>query len=754
MGIEIFYIAVLILMGLAVMDLVVGVSNDAVNFLNSSLGSRVAPRYAIMIIASLGIIAGVTFSSGMMEIARKGIFHPQLFTMPELITIFLAVMLADVILLDLFNTFGLPTSTTVSIVFELLGAAVAVSVLKIMHMNHNLLELIQYINTAKAMLIIFGILMSIIVAFVCGAVVQFICRLIFTFDYLKGLNRYGAIWGGVAMASITYFILVKGAQGASFISPETVAQIKSDALTILLYIFAISVVVWQLLLLFRVNILKPIVLVGTFALAMAFAANDLVNFIGVPLAGMHSYEAALASNDPLNVTMVALSKQVQSETILLLIAGLIMVITLWFSKKARSVTETEIGLGQQEEGVERFDSVLLSRIIVRMVIGFFDGMRRVIPASIRSLIYNRLNPAKYEDITDEDDRPPFDLLRASVNLMVASAVVSYATSQTLPLSTTYVTFMVAMGTSFADQAWGRESAVYRVTGVLTVVGGWFMTAVMAFTISCMLAVIIFYTHAFGVVVLVLAAVSIIYRMHHKHKERVKIKEDYKIFNLKKIKDAPKAISTTFEHMSYLLREIRESLDAALEALFDQDEYRLREEKNKTKRIQLWVNIIIANIFKAMRLLQRSEAHISLKYAQTIRRLQKLADGHRDIVMRSYEHVSNHHKGLLDIQIRELKKVRQLLHDILLEVESTFDKRQTINYNSVIEKDKQLRKIAENLNQDQIERIRDGVSKTRLSILYYAIVGNAMMLSKQNLKLLEIFEESFGGMKNDLEFDLD
>jgi len=754
MGVDLFLVAVIILVAFAVIDLMVGVSNDAVNFLNSSIGSRVAPRYIILIIASFGIMAGVIFSGGMMEVARKGIFHPQFFTMPELMTIFLAVMLTDILLLDLFNTFGLPTSTTVSIVFELLGAAVAVSVLKIVQASDDIGDLSKHINSAKAMVIILGILLSVAIAFICGAITQFISRLIFTFDYTKRIKRYGAIWGGVALASITYFILVKGAKSASFISADQATWIKNHTFTILLAIFAISAVLLQILLLFRFNILKPIVLIGTFALALAFAANDLVNFIGVPLAGLHSYEAAAATENPLTVTMEALSKKVPSETYLLLIAGLIMVVTLWMSKKSRTVTETEVNLGQQDEGVERFGSTFLSRSIVRMAISLGDGLKTVIPDSMLNWLSRRMDTVKYKAVTDDDNRPSFDLLRASVNLMVASAVVSFATSQKLPLSTTYVTFMVAMGTSFADQAWGRESAVYRITGVLTVVGGWFMTALMAFTVCGLYASIIFYTKQYGIAILLLITVLSFFKTHKKHKERVKTSEEQKVFNLKKINDAPKAISTTFTHISQLIRSIRESLSRSIDALSRQNIYHLGKERKKIKSIQTWVNIIIANVFKAMRLLQKKDDAISHKYAQTIRRLQKLSDGHRDIVTRAYDHVSNYHKGLLDVQLVELEKVSRLIHGILLDVENAFEEQRSIDMRPVLEKDRQLRKLAERLNQTQIIRIQDESSKTRLSILFYAIVGNAMMLSKQNLKLMEILEESFGRINEDMEFDLD
>ena len=337
-----FYVfAIIVLIGLAVCDLIVGVVNDAVNFLNSSIGSKVAPRHVIMIIASLGMLAGVTFSSGMMEVAREGIFHPKLFVMPELITIFLAVMLTDIILLDVFNTFGLPTSTTVSIVFELLGAAVAVSLIKIYSAGDSLLTLVNYINTGKALAIISGILLSIVIAFCSGAVIQFIARTVFTFDYSTRLKRFGGVWAGLSLAAITYFILIKGAKGTSFLTPEAVTWIKTHAWTIMGIGFGFFGVLFQLLALYtKIDILKPIVLVGTFALAMAFAGNDLVNFIGVPLAGLNAYGIAAASHDPLGVTMDALQKPVQSNTWLLLIAGTIMVVTLWVSRKARTVTET------------------------------------------------------------------------------------------------------------------------------------------------------------------------------------------------------------------------------------------------------------------------------------------------------------------------------------------------------------------------------------------------------------------------------
>lgn len=746
MSMELLFIGVVILGLVAVLDIMVGVSNDAVNFLNSSIGSRVAPRRTIMIIASLGIMAGVTFSSGMMEVARSGIFHPQFFTLPELLTIFLAVMITDVILLDLFNTYGLPTSTTVSIVFELLGAAVALAMLKLLTAGESLVNVVQYINSAKAITIIMGILLSVAIAFVCGAVVQFFTRLLFTFDYQKRISRYGALWGGMALASITYFILVKGAKGAIFISKQNQEWIDTHTGLLLLLIFAASAAVLQLLQLLKFNILKPVVLIGTFALAMAFAANDLVNFIGVPLAGLHAYRLALASDNPLGVTMGGLAAKVPSETFLLLLAGGVMVLTLWLSKKARTVTETEISLSQQEEGNERFESIFLSRAIVRLVLHLSDTARLIIPQGVRNWIGRRLDPTAAAPVLVDGRKPSFDLLRATVNLMVASALISYATASKLPLSTTYVTFMVAMGSSFADRAWGRESAVYRVTGVLTVIGGWFLTAVVAFLSAALCATVIFYGEAFGVVLLLVLAGAMIWNAHRKHQSMVREAQMEKVFNLKTVDDPRAAVAITFEHMSLLLHEIRTSLDTSLDALFRQNFDRLGVERKKLSHVQQWSNIISANVLKTMRLLDQQGLAVSHRYAQTIRRLQKLTDGYRDIVLRGYTHIGNHHKGLLPVQIEELEEVRRLLQDILLEVEQTFSRKQTANLERLTAKDQQLRALAADLNLRQAARIKDNTSKTRLSILYYGIVGNAMMLSKQNLELLEIFDHSFGAFE--------
>ena len=742
MGIEFYFIIVVMLMMFAVFDLMVGVSNDAVNFLNSSIGSKAAPFNVIILVASLGILAGVTFSGGMMEVARKGIFHPQFFTMPDLLVIFLTVMLTDILLLDVFNSNGLPTSTTVSIVFELIGSAVAVSLIKIAANANGGLELWEYINTAKALSIVFGILMSIIIAFLAGAVVQFLSRAVFTFDTSRTLPRYGGLFAGTAMAAITFFILVKGAKGATFMDDAAVQWIHDHTLLLLAGIFLVCAGIFQVLIsVFRVNILKPIILVGTFALAMAFAANDLVNFIGVPLAGLSAFKTAVASADPLTVPMAALSKSVKSNTWMLLTAGFIMVLTLWLSKKARTVTETEISLGQQHEGTERFESIWLSRRIVNTVDLLFGSIRAVVPAPARRALTRRISPANTGN-GFSGEKPAFDLIRASVNLMVASAVVSFATSMKLPLSTTYVTFMVAMGTSFSDQAWGRESAVYRVTGVLTVVGGWFMTALIAFTVSFIFANIIHYAKVQGIIGIIAFAAVVIVKNHRRHRTKETEKDEMKIFSLENVEDYKKSVSDTFDHLAYLLEDMRHSIDAVFDGLFQEDLVKLRQYRKKTKQYQIWTNIIISNIFEVLRRLKNNDRNLSYNYYQIIRRLQKISDGYRDTVIKATLHVGNRHKGLDPEQISELTRIKNHMLEIFEMLETDFRKKELTDYHHIKERHEQLKEMVGRFNENQIERIRSDQSKTRLSILFYAVSGNCVTMARQNVKLIEIFNETF------------
>ena len=504
---EHYYIALLVFLGLlAVFDLFVGVSNDAVNFLNSALGCRIASFKTTMFVASIGVMLGATFSSGMMEIARSGVFNPQMFTFNEIMVIFFAVMVTDIILLDTFNSLGLPTSTTVSIVFELLGSALAAAAFTLLADGKSLADVAEYINSSRSLTIISGILISVAVAFVAGTVVQYIARLIFTFNFEKMYRRIGGVYAGLAITAIFYFLVMKGAKGASFMRPEWIDFMSNNTLPIVATLFVVLSIVFQLLILVaNVNVFKIIILAGTFALAFAFAGNDLVNFVGVPLAALDSYNEWVASGAAADTfTMEGLLKPTVANTFLLLLAGLVMVLTLWFSKKAQVVIQTSINLSSSNSGEhEQFGSSLPGRMIVRASMGFGRLVNQFIPMGVKKGIDSRFEPKKLQ----HGETPlPFDYVRASINLVVSAVLIASATSLKLPLSTTYVTFMVAMGSSFADGAWDRETAVYRISGVLTVISGWFITALCASTMAAVVCWLTLWGE--GIVALIFAVGSV------------------------------------------------------------------------------------------------------------------------------------------------------------------------------------------------------------------------------------------------------
>lgn len=474
---EILFLCVVIfLFLLAVFDLSVGVSNDAVNFLNSAIGSKAASLKRILIVASIGVFIGAAMSNGMMDIARHGIFRPEHFSFYDLICIFMAVMVTDIILLDVFNTLGMPTSTTVSMVFELLGATFVVAIIKMaggIDLGFN-----DLLNTEKALSVILGIFLSVAIAFFFGTVVQFLSRMIFSFNYRSRLKWKVGIFGGICATAIVYFLLIKGAKDLTFMTPQVKAWISGHTAVIIAGCFAFFTILMQLLHFLHVNVLKVIVLMGTFSLAMAFAGNDLVNFIGVPLSGLASYQDYVANGggDALGFMMGSLNGSANTPFYILIGAGAIMVVSLATSKKARNVTKTEIGLGSQQGGDEMFGSSRIARRLVRWTLSVLAWVRRVTPLHVRQWFARRFNV----DETIMDQGAAFDLIRGSVNLVLAAALIALGTSLKLPLSTTFVTFMVAMGTSLADRSWGRESAVFRITGVISVIGGWFITAGAAF----------------------------------------------------------------------------------------------------------------------------------------------------------------------------------------------------------------------------------------------------------------------------------
>ncbi len=652
MEISLFLVVVLLVLGVA--GLTVGVSNDAVNFLNSSIGSKVAPLKFILVIAAFGILAGVTFSSGMMEVARKGIFNPQYFTLWELLVIFFAAMLQHVILLDLFNTYGMPTSTTVSIVFGLFGGAVAVSLLKIASLGSDISLVVQYINTAKVFAIFTAILLSVAIAFVAGYLTQYLTRLIFTFEYKERLKRYGAIWGAFAVSAIAYFILIKGAKGASFISEATVSWIYGHTWQFISIIFAASYLLLQISVWLKLNILKFITLFGTFALAMAFAANDLVNFIGAPLAGLNAYQLAIHTPNPDTATMEALAKPFKTNTWILLFAGAIMSAALIFSKKSRTVSKTEINLGRQDEGFERFESSYASRIIVRFALNFVNALKKITPNFIIEAVNRRFDTSKYKpEIVENEEPPAFDLVRASVNLSVAAALISYGTSLKLPLSTTYVTFIVAMATALADKAWGRESAVYRVSGTLAVIGGWFFTAFMAAATAGIIALIVFYANIYGVAVLIAVAAYIIYRSYFAHKERQEeARELEKSFENEEL-TSEELLLRIRERSAKFLAEMPQILEKSYKALFEGNLKELKKARKQAKKNQKKVGALIADILRAIKDKDDLKEGGYL-YAKAIGALHESASRLAYLTKINFDHLDNNYQPLLKEQIEEMK----------------------------------------------------------------------------------------------------
>lgn len=511
-----FLCVVAFLFLLAIFDLSVGVSNDAVNFLNSAIGSKAASFRRILIVASVGVFIGAAMSNGMMDIARHGIFRPEQFSFYDLICIFMAVMVTDVILLDIFNTLGMPTSTTVSMVFELLGATFVVSLFK-MASDATGLGLSDLLNTEKALSVILGIFLSVAIAFFFGTVVQFLARIIFSFNYKSKLKWKIGLFGGLCATAIIYFLLIKGAKDLTFMTPEVKGWIKANTLSIIGACFIGFTVVMQLLHFLRVNVLKVIVLMGTFSLAMAFAGNDLVNFIGVPLSGLASYQdyAANGTGDAHSFLMDSLNGPANTPIGFLVGAGVIMVVSLATSKKARNVTKTEIGLGNQNGGDEMFGSSRLARRLVRWSLSFITWLRRVTPRRIRLWFNRRFDTDK----TIIEQGAAFDLIRGAVNLVLAGALIALGTSLKLPLSTTFVTFMVAMGTSLADRAWGRESAVFRITGVISVIGGWFITAGAAFIGAGIIVLFMYYGGTWVMFALAALTVFLLVRSNRRFRTR-------------------------------------------------------------------------------------------------------------------------------------------------------------------------------------------------------------------------------------------
>ena len=740
---SVYLIIVVVLFILAISDLVVGVSNDAVNFLNAAVGSRSARFKTIIAVAGLGVFVGAVFSTGMMEVARKGIFHPEYFAFSEIMILFLAVMVTDVILLDAFNTFGMPTSTTVSIVFELLGAAVAVSLMKIL-IEADALTLAEYINSSKALAIISGILVSVVLSFLGGVIVQYLTRLLFSFDYRKNLKKFGALWGGMAFAAITYFLLIKGIKNASFMTDDLKHTILENTWTIILLSFAGWAIVLQLLLMFtRLDVFKPIVLVGTFALAMAFAGNDLVNFIGVPLAGFNSYQLYMDAGapNPDSFMMTALAGKVPTPTVLLLIAGLIMVITLWTSKKAKSVLSTSVDLGRQYEGAERFDSFAVSRSLVRNFARLAEFVNERLPDSWKSWVESRFDDRSFTEEQKKagEQAPAFDMVRAAVTLMVASILISIGTTLKLPLSTTYVTFMVFMGASLADGAWGRESAVYRISGVLSVIGGWFFTALSAFTVAFVFAIVFYFGGALALGLALILVGYVLYRTHKYHSKKIEedaalTEDDIHVFTREVL------MEKSIKRLREILGRLTEVTDKSLTGLEKDDLYVLRKVGKEYKAIEQEMERVKSKYNRVLDQVPEEDIIAGQLYVLVVDYLDEMVIHIGHLIKPIIRHVDNSHKPLTPIQIEELKDLLAQLKLRFDAVVRLFETGSEEELEKLVGSLEPFMKAVRSSRKKQIKRIRNHEVGTRNSVLHFLILGEMRNLALFSNRLVRVYED--------------
>ena len=737
------YILMLIALAiLATVDLVVGVSNDAVNFLNSAIGSKAIAIRNIMIIASIGVFFGAITSSGMMEVARKGIFNPGMFMFQDIMFIFMAVMITDILLLDVFNTLGMPTSTTVSIVFELLGAAVAISLIKISQNDAESISAIwNYINYEKASLIIFGILLSVVVAFSVGAIVQFISRLIYSFNFEKRPSYINALFGGFAITAITYFIIIKGMKGTPYYK-DVKYLIEDNTLSIIAGSFLLWTIISQIFIkLFNLNVLKLIIGIGTFSLAMAFSGNDLVNFIGVPIAAWNSYEAWSVSGVEANAfSMEILAKKVPSNVWLLLIAGGIMVITLWTSSKARNVIKTGIDLSRQGEGHEKFQPNPLSRLVVRASMGINAGLTYVLPAKTIAFVDSKFQKPVIELPKDKTyELPAFDMIRASVNLIVAGILISIATSLKLPLSTTYVTFMVAMGTSLADRAWGRESAVYRVAGVINVVGGWFLTAITAFLAAALVAYLISWDMVMIPVLLVVVAFLIGRNtiIHKKKSKEVKEQEYIERADLITINGV---IEESADHISGVANRVNKLYTNVVNDLSNHDLNKLRKTDKHVGKLNEEIDNLKDGVFYFIKSLDDTSVQASRFYILVLGYLQDVAQSISYISRASFKHVNNNHKNLKKGQLKDLKGIDNQLTELLGQVSTIFELRAFDDLEDILIDKQALLKDVSNSIEKQVTRIRQEESSPKNTTLYFSILLETQDLITALMSLLQTYEE--------------
>ena len=749
---EYFYVGIIcFLFILAIIDLNVGVSNDAVNFLNSAVGAKAASLKVILIVAAIGIFIGASTSNGMMDIARHGMFQPEHFYFRQLMCVFLAVTVTDVVLLDIFNSLGMPTSTTVSMVFELLGASFALAIIKVSS-GENLpgVESVgDLLNTSKALEVIAGIFLSVAIAFFFGIIVQWIARLIFTYNYKKGLTKKIGIFGGVAVTSIIYFMLFKGMKGASFMTPEIKAFLNENTLMLLGIIFVVSTVLMQLLHALKVNIFKVIIMIGTFALAMAFAGNDLVNFIGVTMAALDSVlhffrEAVPAGISPDEYMMGFLNEPATTSVWFLIGAGAIMVFSLCTSKKAHEVLKTSINLSRQDEGDEMFGSSSLARKLVRMGMGFVNGLNNITPANVKKWVNGRFNQSE----VTIDEGAAFDLVRASVNLVLAGLLIALGTSLKLPLSTTYVTFMVGMGSSLADRAWGRESAVFRITGVISVIGGWFLTAGAAFILAGLVASVNYLAGPVGMFVMVALAIFLLIRSHmsYKNKKNEEVRDE-KMDIILTSEDPGRVWNNlkahTAETLCHTLDFAADTYESVISAFANEDVRKLRtalgkivEEKALLKKMRRQETLGFRRIDKGLAFEKNTWYYLSSNNGQQI--LNTLTR----ITNPMKEHTDNNFRPLSPQYYDEFAPYQKRLIEVFRGISRVIRTGDYTDAEKLSAEGKWLKKEISNLRRVQTHRLQEDAENIKVAFVYLNLIQESHELLSEVRNVLRGCEKYF------------
>ncbi len=743
---ETFYLFLIIfLFVLAVFDLSVGVSNDAVNFLNSAIGSKAASFKVIMVIAAIGIFVGASLSNGMMDIARHGIYQPQHFFFSEIMCILLAVMLTDVVLLDIFNSLGMPTSTTVSLVFELLGGTVAISLIKIANSN-GMLQLGDLLNTDKAFTVILGIFLSVAIAFFFGAVVQYISRIIFTFNYKKHARYFIGLFAGLAATSILYFMLIKGLKGSFFMEGDLKNLIYENTDKVVWGAFIFFTILMQVLYWLKVNVFKVVILMGTFALALVFAGNDLVNFIGVPLAGYSSYMDLMAQGGTTTTDtflMESLLQPAKTPWYFLVGSGLVMVIALATSKKAHNVVKTSLDLSRQSEGSENFGTSPVARTLVRTCNNISATILSVVPPRAKDWIDSRFNN---NEILLED-KASFDLVRASVNVVLSGLLIAVGTSLKLPLSTTYVAFMVAMGSSLADRAWGRESAVYRITGVLSVIGGWFITAGAAFTICFVVALLIHIGGVAAMAAMVGLAIYMLIRSHLTYRKKMKkeaMREevDSTISKLRETKDKREALSLFREHsreeLCNVLNFASDAFSRSVHGFMDENLRELRKVMSAIEEKRSYLKQVKRVGTLGVTQLEHDIAiDKGLYYYQGNDFASEIVFSIRRLTEPGKEHVDNHFSPLSEVQKEDFGKMTGNIVSFLNRSSAMIESNDYHRMDDLVAESVDLTARLTLLKKEELKRIQGQSGSTKVSMVYLNMVQEAQNVVSFTANLLKV-----------------